>query len=281
MTLFASHSQSGRFDEADRLFASIPAAWDSVVSSHMDLKELIPEFFLPDPSFLHNAGEGACVCRMRERRPACLHLPSCSQAVQVYHNANMSARRTESRKVSDRCSRWPQSGSQGVRGQGGRRRVASLGGGRRNALPRRPPPGAGVPRDQRVASQGEAEQLLVVTGLCWEGTPSGVLRSCREIPVLRYPCDGTGLPSRRSKGPDSTSAEHRSAIRPFASSSQWIDLVFGALQRGEGALQADNLFYPVTYFVSDDPGDDSAGAAGRLLTHHVQHHACRRLRVPE
>eukprot|EP00211_Chloroparvula_japonica_P001331 CAMPEP_0119149810 /NCGR_PEP_ID=MMETSP1310-20130426/43880_1 /TAXON_ID=464262 /ORGANISM="Genus nov. species nov., Strain RCC2339" /LENGTH=581 /DNA_ID=CAMNT_0007141947 /DNA_START=75 /DNA_END=1817 /DNA_ORIENTATION=+ len=27
----------------------------------------------------------------------------------------------------------------------------------------------------------------------------------------------------------------------------WIDLVFGALQRGEAALQADNLFYPLTY----------------------------------
>lgn len=49
--------QSGRFDEADRLFISVPASWDSVVSQNMDLKELLPEHYLPDQSFLRNAGE--------------------------------------------------------------------------------------------------------------------------------------------------------------------------------------------------------------------------------
>ena len=27
----------------------------------------------------------------------------------------------------------------------------------------------------------------------------------------------------------------------------WIDLIFGAKQRGEAALEADNLFHPLTY----------------------------------
>lgn len=29
----------------------------------------------------------------------------------------------------------------------------------------------------------------------------------------------------------------------------WIDLVFGYLQRGKGAIEADNLFYHLTYEV--------------------------------
>jgi hypothetical protein len=36
--------QNGRFDHAERLFTSIPKAWDSVQSASMDFRELIPEF---------------------------------------------------------------------------------------------------------------------------------------------------------------------------------------------------------------------------------------------
>ncbi|EAX92878.1 Beige/BEACH domain containing protein [Trichomonas vaginalis G3] len=46
--------QSGRFDISDRLFHSIPRAWESVIHTTMDFRELIPEFFyLPD--FLVNS----------------------------------------------------------------------------------------------------------------------------------------------------------------------------------------------------------------------------------
>lgn len=46
--------QSGRFDISDRLFHSIPRAWESVNHTTMDFRELIPEFFyLPD--FLLNS----------------------------------------------------------------------------------------------------------------------------------------------------------------------------------------------------------------------------------
>jgi hypothetical protein len=46
--------QSGKFDYADRLFHSIPEAWNSVQNTQMDFRELIPEFFTI-PDFLVNA----------------------------------------------------------------------------------------------------------------------------------------------------------------------------------------------------------------------------------
>ncbi|GAX76319.1 hypothetical protein CEUSTIGMA_g3765.t1 [Chlamydomonas eustigma] len=47
--------QNGRFDAPDRLFSSIQEAWESVNTSTTDVKELIPEFFIPqDPDFLLN-----------------------------------------------------------------------------------------------------------------------------------------------------------------------------------------------------------------------------------
>lgn len=45
--------QSNRFDVADRLFISIPGAYESVTTSQMDFRELIPEFFIL-PDFLRN-----------------------------------------------------------------------------------------------------------------------------------------------------------------------------------------------------------------------------------
>jgi neurobeachin-like protein 1/2 len=45
--------QSGRFDQADRLFYSIKGAWNSCFNNRSDYRELVPEFFyLPD--FLKN-----------------------------------------------------------------------------------------------------------------------------------------------------------------------------------------------------------------------------------
>jgi len=47
--------QNGRFDAPDRLFASIRESWQSVNTSSTDVKELIPEFFLPGGDWLVNA----------------------------------------------------------------------------------------------------------------------------------------------------------------------------------------------------------------------------------
>ena len=48
------HLQSGKFDAADRCFASVAATWRSVHDNAADFKELIPEFFGRDPGFLVN-----------------------------------------------------------------------------------------------------------------------------------------------------------------------------------------------------------------------------------
>lgn len=39
--------QGGRFDAPDRLFNSLGESWHSATSSTTDVKELIPEFFMP------------------------------------------------------------------------------------------------------------------------------------------------------------------------------------------------------------------------------------------
>lgn len=44
--------QNGRFDAPDRCFHSLPQCWHSAATHRADIKELIPEFFLGDGSFL-------------------------------------------------------------------------------------------------------------------------------------------------------------------------------------------------------------------------------------
>jgi len=46
--------QNGRFDAPDRLFGSVREAWESVTSNASDVKELVPEFYLPGGAFLLN-----------------------------------------------------------------------------------------------------------------------------------------------------------------------------------------------------------------------------------
>jgi factor associated with neutral sphingomyelinase activation len=46
--------QTGRFDAPDRLFCSVAESWDSVTTNPTDVKELIPEFYLPTTNFLIN-----------------------------------------------------------------------------------------------------------------------------------------------------------------------------------------------------------------------------------
>eukprot|EP01117_Protostelium_nocturnum_P013834 TRINITY_DN5207_c0_g1_i1.p1 TRINITY_DN5207_c0_g1~~TRINITY_DN5207_c0_g1_i1.p1 ORF type:complete len:2330 (-),score=855.46 TRINITY_DN5207_c0_g1_i1:20-6229(-) len=53
-TQFLENLQGGKFDFADRMFFSIPNAWQNVLVSPSDVKELIPEFFYM-PEFLKNS----------------------------------------------------------------------------------------------------------------------------------------------------------------------------------------------------------------------------------
>ena len=46
--------QNGKFDHADRMFYSVAQTWSSALASPADVKELIPEFYSSDGSFLLN-----------------------------------------------------------------------------------------------------------------------------------------------------------------------------------------------------------------------------------
>ncbi|XP_065676100.1 protein FAN isoform X3 [Hydra vulgaris] len=46
--------QNGKFDNPDRLFNSILATWNNCCTGHSDFKELIPEFYNSDGTFLEN-----------------------------------------------------------------------------------------------------------------------------------------------------------------------------------------------------------------------------------
>ena len=58
--------QSGKFDHADRLFFSIPSAWNSVTTASMDYRELIPEFFyFPDALINENKNDLGILTRTK------------------------------------------------------------------------------------------------------------------------------------------------------------------------------------------------------------------------
>eukprot|EP00037_Helgoeca_nana_P008461 m.75409 g.75409 ORF g.75409 m.75409 type:complete len:965 (+) comp18956_c0_seq1:4339-7233(+) len=46
--------QNGKYDNADRMFRSIAETWDGVNNGIADVKELTPEFYMPDGDFLRN-----------------------------------------------------------------------------------------------------------------------------------------------------------------------------------------------------------------------------------
>lgn len=61
--------QGGRFDAPDRLFASVAGAWTSALANPADVKELIPEFYLPGAAgFLRN-GLGLALGTRQDGRP--------------------------------------------------------------------------------------------------------------------------------------------------------------------------------------------------------------------
>jgi factor associated with neutral sphingomyelinase activation len=53
--LYMLRLHSGRFDSADRLFDNIPGEWRNANENQADVKELTPEFYSTDPSFLVNS----------------------------------------------------------------------------------------------------------------------------------------------------------------------------------------------------------------------------------
>ena len=81
----------------------------------------------------------------------------------------------------------------------------------------------------------------------------GFLRNGDRLPLGRRnnsdPVDDVVLPPWASS-PEDFVQKHREALESDHVSQHlhlWIDLVFGCKQRGDAALEADNLFHPMTY----------------------------------
>ena len=67
--------QSGRFDKPDRLFKSIKDDWYNVMENPTSLKELIPEFYLSDSSFLKNYQNLDLGVRQNKKKVADVKIP--------------------------------------------------------------------------------------------------------------------------------------------------------------------------------------------------------------
>ncbi|DBA77988.1 hypothetical protein WJX77_012160 [Trebouxia sp. C0004] len=96
--------QNGRFDVADRLFYSIPRSWESVTSNPADVKELIPEFFLSNGSFLVNNDSLPLGCRQNGKSVDAVELPRWANSPQDFIAKHRAA--LESPFVSANLHHW-------------------------------------------------------------------------------------------------------------------------------------------------------------------------------
>lgn len=96
--------QSGRFDAPDRMFYSVQAAWDSVMSNPADVKELIPEFFLPNTDFLTNRFHSALGKRQNGKSVDDVELPAWATDPLDFLAKNRAA--LESEYVSQHLHLW-------------------------------------------------------------------------------------------------------------------------------------------------------------------------------
>ena len=102
-TSYSIELQSGRFDHADRLFASLEEAWHSCTTSLADVKELVPEFFyLPD--FLRNDGGFELGVRQDHKRVGDVVLPMWARSADDFIAQHRRA--LESEHVSSHLHLW-------------------------------------------------------------------------------------------------------------------------------------------------------------------------------
>ena len=94
---------SGRFDIADRLFISIPQAWESVRHTDMDFRELIPEFFV-NPEFLSNSNNFDLGKSVNDDKVSNVILPPWAKTPREFIEIHRSA--LESRYVSAHLHEW-------------------------------------------------------------------------------------------------------------------------------------------------------------------------------
>jgi len=76
--------QNGKFDKADRLFNSIQSTWMNCCTGHSDYKELIPEFYESDGTFLLNANHLKLGTRQDGSRVNDVQLPPWAKSSQDF-----------------------------------------------------------------------------------------------------------------------------------------------------------------------------------------------------
>eukprot|EP00884_Botryococcus_braunii_P012576 jgi/Botrbrau1/21319/Bobra.0184s0029.2 len=96
--------QNGRYDAPDRLFWSVADTWKSVISLPTDVKELIPEFYAMDPSFLLNTNNVDFGSRTSGARVDNVDLPPWASDAQDFLMKLSEA--LESPLVSRRLHKW-------------------------------------------------------------------------------------------------------------------------------------------------------------------------------
>ncbi|CAK91037.1 unnamed protein product (macronuclear) [Paramecium tetraurelia] len=96
--------QSGKFDKPDRLFKSIKGDFKNVMNNTTSLKELIPEFFIEDDSFLVNTLNLDLGVRQNQKKVGDVKLPKWAKSAKEYLRLNRLA--LESDYVSNELHHW-------------------------------------------------------------------------------------------------------------------------------------------------------------------------------
>ncbi|CAD8114000.1 unnamed protein product [Paramecium primaurelia] len=96
--------QSGKFDKPDRLFKSIKGDFKNIINNPTSLKELIPEFFMDDDSFLVNKFNLDLGIRQNQKKVGDVKLPKWASNAKEYLRLNRMA--LESEYVSNQLHHW-------------------------------------------------------------------------------------------------------------------------------------------------------------------------------
>lgn len=96
--------QSGQYDKADRLFHSIETDWHNVLTNPGSVKELIPQFYGTDPSFLLNTMGLDLGRRQNGKKVNDVKLPKWAKSADHFLEMNRAA--LESEQVSQHLHEW-------------------------------------------------------------------------------------------------------------------------------------------------------------------------------
>ncbi|RXM32416.1 Protein FAN [Acipenser ruthenus] len=96
--------QNGRYDHADRMFNSIAETWKNCLDGATDFKELIPEFYGSDPSFIVNSLKLDLGKKQGGKMVQDVHLPPWANDPEGFLQKNREA--LESQYVSEHLHEW-------------------------------------------------------------------------------------------------------------------------------------------------------------------------------